>query len=270
MDELQLQVVVDDTLPEALDGPVIAFGRFIPDADVVVYDELRAFYEDLILGRPLPLRLVIRSIDDIDGVLVVALFLDRKLALHPAMVGLVAAVDLGMKYGPAGLSHVDRDLGRFVALVRVYLLGASSKEDKGERLKTVVQWVQDYINEGLLPSLSPEPKPPRILDLGSNGFVVAEVGVEVNLVDSWVELYRLGHLRGVIFGPPIADRRAILGARKSPLVDFRLDKAASVLNEAERAMGELPGWAADDLWLWGPEDGSLLLPSHVMEVLVRV
>lgn len=270
MDELQLQVVVDDSLPDDLEGPIVAIGSFNPSETVFVYSSLRVFFEELVLGRPLPLKLVARSIEDIDSATMVALFLDRRLALNPAMSALVGAIDLGMRYGPSGLASVDRDLGRFIALVRAFLRVSGSKDERGEQVKTAVGWIQRYVQEGELPSLPPEPKPPRVLDIGSNGFVVAESEVGVNLVDSWVELYRLGYLRGVVFGPSIDGRRAILCARKSPFVDFRLDKLALILNEAERAMGELPGWEADDLWLWGPEDGSFLLPSDVIGVLVRV
>jgi hypothetical protein len=266
--ELQLQVVIDDSLPRVQTEPVIALGDFEPSETTLVYrteSALQQFYRDLIFGRPLPLKLVAREIKDIDQVLILALFLDRKLAIQPNMASVVAGCDLG-RFGPAGLAHTDRDLARLISFAQGYLEG---KDGRGDRIKQVVEWFRQYVLEGILPAMSREVDPPRVLDVGTNGFVLAEG--EGGLVDGWTELYRLGHLRGLLFGPASPEgRRSVLGARKSPLVALDLPKAASILNEAESAMGELPGWVGESLWLWGPEDGTLLLPSHITEVLVRV
>ena len=124
--------------------------------------------------------------------------------------------------------------------------------------------------EDRLPALPPEPEPPRPFDYGTNGFVLAQAAPKAPLEDGWVELYREGYLRGALFSPPEQDRRTVLVARKSPFLAFDLWKAAEVLNEAERAMGEPPGWLADELWLRGPEQGTLLLVSAITKVLIRV
>jgi hypothetical protein len=272
---LQLQVVIDASLPREQTDPVIALGDFVPSETTFVYKSdpevlgdsaLQQFYRDLIFGRPLPLKLVAREIGDIDEILILALFLDRRLAIHPNMAAVVFGCDLG-RFGPAGLAHADRDLARLISFARNYL---GDKEGRGDRIKTIVEWLRQYVLEGTLPSLPVESDPPRILDVGTNGFVLAE-GLSGELVEGWTELYRLGYLRGLLFGPPSpGGRRAVLGARKSHLVALDLPKAASILNEAETAMGELPGWVGESLWLWGPEEGTLLLPSHVTEVLIRV
>jgi len=273
--ELQLQVVVDASLPREQTEPVIALGDFEPSETTFVYrsdpekfgeSALQQFYRDLIFGRPLPLKLVAREIEDIDEVLILALFLDRKLVIHPNMAAVVFGCDLG-RFGPAGLAHADRDLSRLISFARGFLGG---KDGRGDRIKLVVEWLRQYVLEGTLPSMPGEVNPPRVLDVGTNGFILAE-GLAGSMVEGWTELYRLGHLRGLLFGPASPEgRRAVLGARKSHLVALDLPKAASILNDAERAMGELPGWIGESLWLWGPEDGTLLLPSHVTEVLVRV
>jgi len=267
--ELQLQVVIDDSLPREQTEPVIALGDFEPSETTFVYQGdslLQQFYRDLILGKPLPLKLVAREVRDIDELLVLALFLDRKLAIHPSMPALVFHCDLG-RFGPAGLAHMDRDLARFISFSRSYL---GAKEGRGDRIKTAVEWLQRYVLDGSLPGLPAEARPPRVVDVGTNGFVLAEAASGADLVESWVELYREGHLRGVLFGPSSTEgRRSVLGARKSPFVALDLGKVAAILNEAERAMGELPGWVGEELWLWGPEEGTLLLPTHILGVLVR-
>jgi len=122
--------------------------------------------------------------------------------------------------------------------------------------------------DGQLPALPVEPEPPRVFDSGSNGFVLATA--EGSLEDGWVELYREGYLRGALFSPPKEDRRQVLVARKSHFLAFDLHKAAEVLNEVERALGEPPGWLAGELWLRGPEGGTLLPITAITQVLVRV
>lgn len=274
MEEIRFQVVLDESLSREQTEPVIALGDFEPSETTFVYcsdpdkfgeSALQQFYRDLIFGRPLPIKLVAREIADIDGVLLLTLFLDRKLAIHPSMANLVFHCDLG-RFGPAGLAHMDRDLARFISFARSYL---GDKTGRGERVKTIVEWLRQYVLEGVFPALPPEEKPPRVVDVGTNGFVLAEVAGD--LVSGWVELYREGHLRGVLFGLASSEgRRNALIARKSPFVALDLPRAAAILNEAEQAMGELPGWVAEDLWLWGPEEGTLLLPTHIVGVLVRV
>lgn len=275
-------MTLDKSLPRQLDEHVIAIGDFETSEQVLVYrsdpeklgeSALQQFYRDLIFGRPLPIKLVAREIQDIDEALIVALFLDRKLAIAPTASTVVFACDLG-RFGPAGLAHVDRDFAEFITWARLYLGDNSGGSSHGERVRHVVEWLQRYILEGVLPSgpvSITESGLPRVLDLGTNGFVVAGVGWGSDLPYAWTELYRQGHLRGALFEQEIEGRRRVLVARKSPLVALDLEKASAILNEAEKAMGEAPGWAVEaSLWLWGPEEGTLLLPTDIVQILVRL
>lgn len=261
---------------------MIALGDFEPSEDVFVYKSdpeklgdsaLQQFYRDLIFGRPLPIKLVARQVQDIDEALIVALFLDRKLAITPSCAQVVFWCDLG-RFGPAGLAHVDPDFAEFISWARIYLLDGSGGTPHGERVKHVVEWLQRYILEGSLPQapVAASREPPRILDIGTDGFVVAEVPWGTGLPDSWTELYRQGHLRGILFEQPArGGLLRALGARKSPFVTLGLTKAAAILNEAEKALGEPGGWTVEEgLWLWDPEGGTKLLPTDILQVLVRV
>jgi len=269
VEELRFQVIVDAKVDREVDG-VLAFGDFEPGPDAVAYPDdhtaLPRFFVDLIQGRPYPLTVVTRSIHTVGRLVSVALFLHRDLAIHPAMPGLVAAASLTDELGLAGLAHLDRDLARFFQLLGSYLPPNLGKKAQQERLGTAVVWIRQYVLEGSLPALPVEAPPPEILDTGTNGFVLAEGRPSE---DSWVELYRQGFLRGVVFGPSRKDgRRAALAARKSLFLPFDLRKAAEVLNEAETAMGEPSGWLVGPLWL--KSGGTLLEPEDVMKVLVRV
>jgi len=269
VEELRFQVIVDAKVAREVDG-VLAFGDFEPGDDAVVYPDdhtaLPRFFLDLIQGHPYPLTLVTRSIHTIGRLVSVALFLHRDLAIHPAMPGVVAAASLTDELGLAGLAHIERDLSRFFRLLEGYLPPNLGRKAQQERLGTAVGWVREYVLEGSLPALPVEPAPPKVLDIGTDGFVIAEGSA---LEDCWVELYRQGFLRGVVFGPARKDgRRAVLVARKSRLLPFDLRKAAEVLNEAEKAMGEPPGWLAGELGLLC--EGTLLRAEDVTKVLIRV
>lgn len=274
MDELRFEAIIDPSLEPEVEG-VVAFGQFVSKGELTaVYADdrtaLTEFYSDLLQGRPFPLKLVTRRLQTIGQLVAVALFLRRELAIHPAMPGLIAAANLADQLGLVGLAHIDRDLGRFFKLLTAYLPPNLGRKEQQVRIATTVGWVYQYIFEGQLPALPVEPEPPRPFDYGSNGFVLAEAAAGASLEDGWVELYRAGYLRGALFSPPRDDRRHVLAARKSPFLAFDLRKAAEVLNEAESAMGEPPGWLADDLWLRGPQEGTLLPVTAVTQVLVRV
>jgi hypothetical protein len=120
---------------------------------------------------------------------------------------------------------------------------------------------------GRLPHLGKPWPDVSVVDRGTNGFVLAETPGA--LVEGWVELYRQGFLRGVLVGPRDEEsRRKVLISRKSAFLSFDFTKASAILNEMERAMGELPGWRTEgQLWLWGPEDGTLILLEHLVKVL---
>jgi hypothetical protein len=272
MEELRLEVVIDREHGQQVGDDAVAFGDF--EGPLVYPDEaepLTAFYGHLILGRPFPLKLVMRDVCSVSRLLTVALFLHRELAIHPAMPGLIASASLVDQLKHVGLAHIDRDLARFFQLLVGYLPPGLSRKEQKQRLVTAVDWVRQCVLEGALPALPPLPSPPQPFDYGGNGFVLAEAAtVKASLEDGWVELFRQGFLRGALFSPPKDERRTVLAARKSPFLAFDMRKAAEVLNEGERALGEPSGWLADDLWLRGPEQGTRLLVSAITDVLVRV
>jgi len=264
--ELELQVNINETLPRELTVGQVAY-QDRPGASALIQ-----FHRDLILGRPLDLTLGLQRIERLADLVAVALFLRRDLAIHPKMTTFVAASDLA-SLGAAGLAHAEPDECSFLRFLRDYLVGQKlGKPEVGRRLYQAVEWIGDYILDDRLPNLRPEPEPPRVLDVGTNGFVVALVDRPELVEDDWIPLYRQGHLRGVVFTPPTNDARGYLGARKSLFLEFSLDRASVWLNEAERSLRgpEDPRWEAQGDWLWGPATGTLLPPSAVVDVLVRV
>jgi len=265
-EELQFRLVVDKDLPRSLPGAT-AFGDFDEAEGSVVYKSLPVFFSDLALGRPLPLALAMRDLRGIDHVLVVALFLHRELVIYPSVVGLVSAVDLASRWGVSGLAHVDRDLARFLVFLSSFLPPGLPKKTLHERVPVAMQWIQEYVQKGLLPALPPEADLPRILNFGTNGFVVAEASGLLEM--AWVELFRQGHLRGMVFSPPQNDRRRVLIGRKSVFLEMKLSQLGQVLNEAERAMGEPPEWKAGVNWLESPKGGTLIPVSNLMDVVLK-
>lgn len=221
---------------------------------------LTAFFEDLVLGRPLPLRMVSREIGGVDTVVAFALFLHRELAVAPRMPGLVATADFIHRRGETVLGHVDPELEHLV-----YLLNEPDGP-LSDWLPRAIGWVRDYVLEGRVPGTL-LPADVRELDRGTNGFVVAR-STEARLHRAWVELYRRGHLRGVLFGPEDRGFVPVMLSRKSAYVGFDLALAASILNEMELATGWEPSWTLDGLWLSTP--GTILLPEHVLQVALRV
>jgi hypothetical protein len=267
---LKLKVYIDASLESEVQG-VVAFGDFTLKDDLgVVYPDLgvAAFYEDLYLGRPFPLVFVTRGVHTIGKLVAISLFLHRDLAIHPGTPGLVTAASFVDRHKLVGLAHIDRDLGRFFKFLETYLPASLSRDEQHERLGTAVDWIRQHVLEGTLPAMPPEPELPKILDVGTSGFVLAEASG--SLEDGWIELYRQGFLRGALFSPPHNDRRGVLVARKSLFLAFDLPRAASILNEAEGAMGESQRWIPSELWLRGPDGGTLLPISAVTDILVRV
>ena len=235
--------------------------------DFLVQDRgaLSSFFEDLILGRQLPLNFATPEIRDIDTLLAITLFLRRDVALHPMMPSLVANVDFCHRLGLPALAHVDPDLARFLQFLRGYLLEENiSKREFGDRLSACIQWVIEYVMSGDLPHLGAPPEV-TVLDQGSNGFCVAEVGGSV--LEGWIELFRAGFLRGVAF---TREGNNVLAARKSTLVGFDLSKACHLLNELEAASGGSEPWACEGDFLASPELGTCLSRKVVLDVLVRV
>jgi hypothetical protein len=229
---------------------------------------LMRFFEDLCSGRPMPIMFGTRRIQDFDTLFALALFLHRDIATHPSAPGLYASVDMVHRLGDTFLGHLDPSLDRFLRRLRTHFSSGLSKREAGERLKTALEWIHDYVLTGHIPHLGRGAPAPKLIEVGTDGFVVAQS--EGPLFDAWVDLYRAGHLRGVVFSQDKDSRRHVLASRKSDLVSFDLTGAARILNDMERAMGELPEWSTDGLWLRSPEMGTLILPSHLVTLLVRV
>jgi len=272
--EITLKVLIGE-LPE--DVEAVHYGVEVPD--VVSYvstgeqTALSKFYYDLLLGRPVPLAFYTSEVGGVDTMLAISLFLHRDLAVNPKFPALVAAADLVERLSVQGMAHIDRDLARFLKFLRVYLPPSGlSKREQGSRLQMVMTWIREFVMEDKLPNMPVEPEPPRVIDTGTNGFVMAEAARGADLYEGWVELYREGFLRGVLFSPPVSDRRKVLVARKSHFLEFDLRQAAEVFNEGEKAMGEPAGWVMPhgSDWLEGPEGGTLLLVSVIRDVLCRV
>lgn len=230
---------------------------------------LQRFYEDLLLGRPMPLRFATRGIADFDVLFAVALFLHRDLIIQPNTPATIAMVDAAHRIGLPYIAHLDPGFGRFLRRLRVYFPSDLGKREIGERMTQAVEWVREYILDGRLPHLGNDSHSLRVIDQGTRGFVFAQA--EGPLLDAWLDAFRRGFLRGFIVGPDReGGRRNVLAARKSPYVSLNLHQASEWLNEMERAMGEPGLWKAEPLWLHGPMDGTVILPSHLMEVFLRV
>ncbi len=229
---------------------------------------LTSFYDDLIHGRAMPPKFVSKALRDIDVLVAFTLHRNPGLVVCPNALKLVTAADLVHRRGAVGMAHVDSELTQFFRFLRKFFPKGQSKKDFETLLTQAVGYIEDYILNDRLPQTGAEPEPPTVLDTGTSGFVVAETSG--SLGEAWVHLFRSGFVRGVVFGKDQAGRRHVLGARKGPFIDFKIDSAAQLLNEVERAMGELPEWTNDALWLYGPPGGTPMLVSHILTILVRV
>jgi hypothetical protein len=272
--ELRLQVIIDPKLPSVSESCVsFETGGTPEDRPKWSYSHsqgtpgaLSLFFEDLILGAPFPLTLGIHRIGGADTVFAVALFMNRDLALHPSMPGLVASVDLYHRYGAPALAHLASDLGRFLRLVEGYFQPFLPREEAGRRLSEAVTWVREYVLEEKLPHIRGEAGEVRVIDVGTNGFVVGEC--RKPSYETWVEAYRLGFLSGVLFGPEEGGYRNVLVSKKSGFVSLDLSRALRFLNELE-ARGEPSEWQLEGFFLRPSDIGTTLLPSMVLEVLQR-
>lgn len=266
--ELRFEVVIDPSLPPIAEQ-LVTFDTGAKDGDRAAwgYVSLAEFYEDLILGAPWPFRMGLQTVRGVATVVAVALFSGRDLALHPSTAAFVAMADLYRRHGVAALAHLPGDVGKFLALLNAYFPVGLSKEQTGERLTHAVAWVREYLLEERLPHLGAEPVAFRVVDVGSNGFAIVECRRPSLAV--WTEIYRHGYLRGVILGPDRDARRQVIAARKSRFIEFDLQKAARLLNELEVAAGGDPAWSGDEFSLQSPSDGTLILPSTMLEILLR-
>jgi len=279
MKQIEFSVSLDPNAPPCLDDAVtfetgasiqqvrdpatFAYNHHGPGFLDVYPGALTVFFEDLVLGRPLPVRFVAHRIEGMDTVVAMALFMHRELAIEPRTPGFVAQVDFLHRRGLTVVGHVDRDVEQMVVL-----LNDGPEKSDPEWLQRAIGWVREYLLTGSVPG-TVRPMPVRVIDRGTNGFVVATTS-EPHLLRPWIELYRLGFLRGVVFGEDVEGRRQVLVSRKSPFVELDLLKAAAILNEMEAALQVEPSWTVEGLWLSGPPRGTLLLPEHVLQVLIRM
>ncbi len=229
---------------------------------------LTSFFEDLIHGRSMPEKFASKAIRDIDTLVAIALHQNPALAVCPNSLKLVTAADLVHRRGAVGMAHVDPEMMQFFRFIRGLFPKGLAKRDFDTRIAQVVGHIHEFLGNDQLPQMGREPDPPTILDRGTHHFVVAET--HGSLGEAWVHLFRNGFLRGVVFSEERVGRRQVLGGKKGPHVPLQLETAVQLLNEVERAMGELPEWRCDALWLYGPPDGTSMLVSHLLEVLIRV
>lgn len=280
MEEIKFSVTVDSTLPpiseqyvsfemgEFQSGPCFAYehhgDRFLPEAP----GALTRFYEDLISGAPFPLVLALHRVSAVDSVIAAALFVKRDITILPSTLGFVASVDLYHRKGIPFLGHSDPMLSRFVQFLDGYFPPNLPKREVGDRLASGVQWVYEYLTEGRLPHLGADQEPPRILEIGSNGFVLADATNPTK--NTWVDLYRRGFLYGFVLGSEQDGTRKVVASKKSHFLRFDLLKAKTFLDELESAFGGQPGWLLDGYFLYSPADGSVIPPSYMLQVFLRV
>lgn len=281
---LEFRVRIEPRLPVVIDNTLTfepgATRQQAADPELFVYEHhgegfgqadpgaLTAFFEDLVMGRPMPLTFATPALKDVDTLFAIALFLHRDLAIAPSMPGIVAQVDLVHRRGLPLLGHLGEDFARFLRLLRAYFPEGLSKTDMGQRLTTSLDWIREYVLEGRFPALGKPFAEAREIQRGSNGFIIAETSGD--LLEGWMTLFARGHLRGLLVTPERKERRRVLAAKKSHYCAFDLGLAARLLNEMEAAMGEPTTWKADGNWLWGPTAGTLLEVPHLVEVFIRV
>lgn len=269
----EVGLTVGEGSPRALTKPLVGLGQFeVKGAGAVAYlpgpDQLAKFYLDLIGGRPLAPKMVLARIEAISHLVALALFMDREVALHPRASGLVNAVTLMETMGCAGAAHCERDTEAFLRFIWKFYLGQGEgpSAEEAQRVTTALTWVREFILDGRLPAMPSPPNPPKVLDIGTNGFVVAEVRHPM-LYEAVVELYRWGYLRGVVYFLS-GSRTKVLAFRKSAYLQFNLGEARIRLNGMEQAAGDPPEWIAGDLFL--SHQGSAIPQRLITEVLLRV
>jgi hypothetical protein len=282
---VDLKVLIEPTLPSIVPF-AIAYEtgaspeEIRPDPDKFVYEHhgdeytpespgaLTRFYEDVSLGRTLPVTFASHAIRDVDTVVAMALFLNRDLVLVPATVGFVAQVDL-IHRRPVMLAHLDPHMVCFIRMLRTFLPPTKfSRSEMVSRIETAVGWIREYLTEGTFPALGRGLPEVTVLDKGTGGFVVAETMGD--FTEAWVVLFSQGYVRGLLVGPEKDGRRPARAVRKSVYVSLNLELAAKLLNDVESAMGEPTQWVCHGDWLMSPPKGTLLTVPHMLEVFLRV
>jgi len=276
MGQLQLEVLIDPELPPRVEEAVSfetggqkRLHVYGPPTIPGIHQggALLTFFEDLIAGAPMPLVFAMRRVTGSHAVTAAALFLDRTLVMCPATVGFVYIVDLVSRMGDSVLGHVEPSLAQFLRGLAAYFPDGLSKMEQGERLSTAIQWVRSYLLEGTLPNIGPVAPHVRVLDVGTNGFVLAStprIGPE-----GWETLFRWGHLRGILLGDEDKGLRPVLAARKGRQVGYDLERLVPLLDELEQLSGALPGWVVQGNYLSSPPDGSAVLLEHLIQVFLQ-
>lgn len=270
MEPLKLELTIDPKLPPQVEGAISFETGGEPFLHVYGPGRpgpLACFYEDLASGAPMPLVFATKRVNGPHTVVAAALFLDRELVLQPATPGFVYAVDLAYRMGDGMLAHVDPALAQFLRGLAAFFPKSLSKAEQGKRLATGVQWVREILTKGVFPNIGPTPRNVRVLDVGSNGFVIAS-SAKVD-PEAWETLFRWGNLRGVLLGEETQGLRPVLAARKTKTVGFDLERLVPILDELEQLAGGEPGWNLDGNYLASPRDGSTILTSHLVEVFLR-
>lgn len=285
MPEISLSVIVDPTLegliPEAISYETGLTRKEVSDPTLYAYDHhgieftstdpgaLTSFYEDLLQGRPMPLKFATKEIRGIDTLVALALFYHRDLVTHPNTPGLIYAADLVHRRGIPAYAHIDSELAEFFRTLEYMFVGKQTREEIGEAIRQSIAWLYEYVTNDNIPNISRNRPEPQILEVGSQGFVLAQNNTH-DLLRGWVELYRMGFLKGFLVSPEGDEYRHVLASRKSLYLQFDLSKAASLLNSVEEALGNSPEWQASELWLSSPPHGTVILVRDLLEIFVRV
>lgn len=261
MDELRIELIIDPGAEVGTPGS-LSFEMGPSEApwcyDALEPGALTSLYEDLALGAPLPLRFVTHGIRGPHTIVAMGLFTQRDLLLHPGTSALVYNAELYRRHGvPAG-SHMALETYRLLRFLSEYCPPDSSRSLLAERLPVAFGWLRDTLEERP-PHLGESPPSPIVRNVGTNGFVVAE-GVPEE--DVWVELYRNGYLRGVVFGP---DQKVLISA-KSPRVGWPLERVMQRLNLLE-PNGR--NWILRGSFVQSPAGGTEVSYSTILEALLR-
>jgi len=283
---MQLNVRIESHLPAIVEGAISfetgASLSQVQDPSLYAYEHhgvefsaldrsaLVQFYEQLILGRPLPATLATHRVRDVDVLMAITLFLNRDLATLPSTPELVYTIDFTHRLGLPALAHIEEAKARFISSLRSYFPEKLSQRELSERVIASVGWIKEYLQQGTLPILGVIPNTDlTILNQGDAGSVLAST-TGSSLWDGWVELYRLGFLHGILFQYTEGDRKRVMIARKSHYVPLDLNLACRLLNQMElKFAGDATWTMTSELWLEHAR-GTELPVSRVREVVAQV
>jgi hypothetical protein len=271
------------TRAQAADPTLYAYEHHGAEFSATDPGALWSFYQDVMLGRPMPTKFMTRFLN-VDVVVAVALFLHRDLLTHPSFLKIVSQVDFAHRLGAQGLAHIEPEVRNLVLALDEFVRPKEyiRENERAKRLTVAVEWVHDFTHGGtkVPPFHIPQP---QIKTVGSNGFVVAATPKPLfrQMFTGWTRLYEQGYLRGLLYtstaehepekdDEPETGLRHMTASRKSMYVRFDLSKAAAILSEVETAAGNPKRWIAEELWLYSPWGGTVLSVDDVLEVLLRV